>query len=505
MSSTPPPATLSKSRYLAGCQCVRRVWLATRAPELGSEPDPARRAIFEMGFEVGRRAHALFPGGELVAHAAWQHADAVARTRELLADPRVPAIFEAAFEHAGVRIRTDVLERLPGGRFGLREVKASTEVKPVHVDDCAVQQLVLEGCGVRVASVELLHVNRDYERGERGIDWHAFFAREDLTRQVGSALPRVRERVPRFHALLREPQAPAIEPSGHCFDPYDCEFWQHCTRAKPADWVFHLPRLGRRFETLRAAGIERITEIPDEHALPALHARIRAALRSAQPRVEPGLARALREAGPPAHYLDFETASPAIPLFPGARPYEVTPFQWSLHTAGASGPLAHREFLADGERDPRRAFAETLVAALAGDTAPVIVYSPFESTQLGRLAARFPDLAPALTRIRGRLLDLLPVVRSHVYHPGFAFSFSIKAVAPALVPDLGWDDLGAIADGASAAAALTALAAGGLPADERAAVREALRRYCARDTLALARVHQALRGLAADAPGGAGV
>ena len=172
------------------------------------------------------------------------------------------------------------------------------------------------------------------------------------------------------------------------------------------------------------------------------------------------------------------------------------PFQWSLHTDAGTASLRHREFLADGAADPRREFAETLVAALGGDDAPVLVYSPFESTQLGRLAERFPDLAPALRRIRERLFDLLPVVRSHLYHPDFDFSFSIKSVAPALAPDFDWDDLGAIADGASASAAFAALAAGRIPAAERGRLRAALRAYCARDTLALARVHGALREMA---------
>ena len=131
-----------------------------------------------------------------------------------------------------------------------------------------------------------------------------------------------------------------------------------------------------------------------------------------------------------------------------------------------------------------------------GDDAPVLVYSAFESTQLDQLAERFPDLAPALLRIRDRLFDLLPVVRSHVYHPDFAFSFSIKTVAPALAPGLDWDDLDAIADGASASRALASLASGLGPPAERERLRAALRRYCARDTLALARVHGALREMA---------
>ena len=485
--------TLSKSKYMAGLQCRRRLWLACRAPELSADPDASTQAIFDLGHEIGRCAHALFPRGVLVSEEAWEHALAVEKTRALLADPSVPALFEAAFEHDGVRIRVDALERIPGGAFGLREVKASSRVKPEHLGDCAVQLYVLEGCGLSIASVELIHVNTEYVRGEAGIDWGAFFRRADLTSDVRAALPSVRERVAAFHSELRAPRAPEIEPAGHCFDPHECPFWNHCTREKPDDWVFHLPRIGSRFERLRAAGIERIVNIPDAEPLPDLYFRIREALRSGRAQIESGLAAALRSSGPPAHYLDFETANPAIPLYPDTRPYQILPFQWSLHSDGGDALLGHREFLADGAADPRREFAETLINALAGDEAPVLVYSSFEGTLLGQLAARFSDLAPALRGIRHRLFDLLPVVRNHLYHPDFAFSFSIKTVAPALAPGLDWDDLETIAEGGAAARALAALALGSLSTSERAELSDALRSYCARDTLALAQVHRAMR------------
>jgi hypothetical protein len=42
-----------------------------------------------------------------------------------MADRVVPAIFEAAFEHAGIRVRVDVLERRPRGYWGMYEVKSS--------------------------------------------------------------------------------------------------------------------------------------------------------------------------------------------------------------------------------------------------------------------------------------------------------------------------------------------------------------------------------------------
>ncbi len=491
--------TLSKSKYLAGCQCARRVWLACRAPELATAPDAAKQAIFALGHEVGRCAHELFPGGVLVSEEPRQHREASERTRALLADPSVPAIFEAAFEHDGVRIRADVLERLSGGGFGLREVKASSRLEPVYLDDCAVQLYVLEGCRLRIDSVELLHVNTAYVRGPGAIDWAALFQRSDLTREVAAALPRVRERVARLHAVVGVPSAPEVEPSHHCFDPNPCEFWDHCTRAKPDDWVFYLPRIGKRFEALCGAGIQRIVEIPDEPALPELHDRIRSALRSGRPQVGSGLGEALRGAGPPAHYLDFESISPAIPLYPGTRPYQVIPFQWSLHSGDGRAALSHRELLAGGAVDPRREVAEGLIAALVGDDAPVLVYSAFERTRIQELEDLFPDLLPALRRIRVRLFDLLPVIRRHLYHPGFDFSFSIKSVAPALAPDLAWDDLGAIAEGTAASAAIASLAAGRVPAGEQATLRAALRAYCARDTLALARLHGALRELAREA------
>jgi hypothetical protein len=98
-----------------------------------------------------------------------QHAAAVARTSALMADRSVPAIFEAAFEHSGVRIRVDVLERRPRGCWGLREVKSSGAVEDHHYDDVAVQVHVLRSLGVRLSSVEVLHVNTKYKRAQNSL------------------------------------------------------------------------------------------------------------------------------------------------------------------------------------------------------------------------------------------------------------------------------------------------------------------------------------------------
>src|SRR5215470_17712864 len=160
--------SLSKSKYMAGLQCPRRLWLTCHEPDLGSPATERLAALFDQGAEIGRHARDLFADGVLVDQQAWEHGQATARTRQLMADPNVRAIFEAAFEHAGVRVRVDVLERLAPRPWGLREVKQGASVKDHYLDDAAVQRFVVEGAGVRLRSVEIMHVDRDYVRGADG-------------------------------------------------------------------------------------------------------------------------------------------------------------------------------------------------------------------------------------------------------------------------------------------------------------------------------------------------
>ncbi len=243
-------------------------------------------------------------------------------------------------------------------------------------------------------------------------------------------------------------------------------------------------------------GIERITEIPEDFSLSELQSRVREAHRSGLSFVSPDLGADLSGLGPPALYFDLESIAPAEPIYTGTHPYQRIPFQWSLHHADAAGALSHRAFLADGRSDPRREFAETLLAAAGDGELPVLVWSSFERSTLGDLADAFPDLSARLHALRERLVDLLKIVRRHVYHPEFSGSFSIKSVAPALAPGFGWDDLAdcsGISEGASASAAFERIAAGETTdAEKELRVREALLAYCERDTEALVRVHMAL-------------
>jgi hypothetical protein len=108
---TVPPTSkvhLTKTNYIAGLQCPLRLWMRWHDPL----PKEARieTAAMRTGNRVGRGAHALFSGG--VLDNTLDHAKALDRTRHLMANDTVPAIFEAALEHGNARVRVDVLERL---------------------------------------------------------------------------------------------------------------------------------------------------------------------------------------------------------------------------------------------------------------------------------------------------------------------------------------------------------------------------------------------------------
>jgi len=78
-------ALLSKSRYMCGRQCQKKLWQTVYDPEPVEEPLPG--TVKGMGIEVGIKARLLWPGGVLVDTPYNDYAEAIRRTKALTADP----------------------------------------------------------------------------------------------------------------------------------------------------------------------------------------------------------------------------------------------------------------------------------------------------------------------------------------------------------------------------------------------------------------------------------
>jgi predicted RecB family nuclease len=487
---------ISKSKFVAGVQCLKRLYWQVHAPELAAQPGAATEAIMEQGREVGLLARQLFPGGVEVGSDGGLD-QAIRATRELVANREVPAIFEGTFEHGGVLVRVDILQRRRG-RWRLLEVKSTTNLKDHHLDDVGIQSRVVSRSGLDLASVNLAHVSRDYVFDGGSIDPRKFFKIRNLTRRVQRLQPKLTFQLRAEFTVLNMPNAPDLPPGPHCTHPVTCEFFEQCNRPRPDDHIGHLPRLhASAEEALAELGVESIHEIPDDFELTEIQRRAATCVQTGEPWFNPELGKALESLRYPLYFTDFESVNPAIPRFPGMRPYDQLPFQFSVHVLRQPGAEPeHCEFLATDASDPRREFIESLCNAL-GESGNIVVYSAFESQRLSELGAYLPEFADRIKQIQARLWDLLPVVRNNVYHPAFAGSYSLKYVLPALVPSLTYAEM-EVANGQDAGQAWESLLRGTVGTVERSRIEKALRDYCGQDTLALVKMIEKLRSVSTE-------
>ena len=236
-----------------------------------------------------------------------------------------------------------------------------------------------------------------------------------------------------------------------------------------------------------ALGVQTIDEIPAGFPLELIQQRVKDNVVW----ISPGLRAALDTVEYPVHHLDFETIAPAIPLYARTRSYQAVPFQWSNHIETTDGALLHEAYLCPDARDPREELAFALLQSV-GQEGSICTYTNYERTVLSGLADALPGQRRDLLAVLDRLWDLHAIIREHYYHPGFKGSFSTKAVLPAVVPQLAYDDL-EIREGTMASMQFYRMNFDPTDDVERAHIREALLKYCERDTLAMVELRRALR------------
>lgn len=474
---------LSKSKITLFEQCPKRLWLSVNRRDL-IEIDAATQARFDTGHEVGDLACDLVPGGIMVTMddgipAALDH------TQSLIAAGD-KAIFEATFQHEGVLVRVDIMEPDGNGGWNVAEVKSTASRKDYQIADLATQVWVMEGAGVTVASASVRHIDTSFVYSRDG-DYRGFLVDrncDDEIRPIASG----RQAVVSEASEVLLGGEPDIQPGAHCDEPFGCDFKEYCHRGvKQPEWpISLLPRTGKRLaEDFGAKGLEELTDVrPGELSNP-LHERIRSATQSGQCFHDPVKARELtKDWAFPRTYLDFETVNPAIPRWIGTRPFQQVPFQFSAHVETTTADIEHREFLSLDGTDPRREFAEALLAAVPISGAIITYNATFEKTRLRELSARFDDLSDGLNALAARVVDLEPVARQSWYHRDQKGSWSIKAVLPTIPGLSGYEDLD-IQDGMEAQRAYFEAIQMSQTTDGRIDIERGLKAYCEKDTWAM--------------------
>jgi len=478
---------LSKSRFMAGMQCPKRLYLTVYPPDVPEEKDGGESLPILNGYAVGDMACKLYPG-VMVEYDAGLSA-AIRETVKLVADENVRRIHEATFNFDNVLVRVDLLERTDAGWI-LTEVKAATSVKNYYLDDAAVQAWVLTGCGLTLAAVRLMHVNNQFVYQGDG-HYEGLLYAEDISEAVFSRLDGIGKQKDAFMQMLAG-NMPDIAMGDQCHSPYECDFCAYCQPDDLPEYpVSILPRSSATHQqALRDAGYADVRDIPDGVLENPNHQRVWRATCAGTEEVDIAETAVLKELPWPRYYLDFETIGLAVPRWKGVRPYVQVPCQWSCHIHYEDGRMEHAKFLDVSGHDPRRACAEGLVKHIGREGILIAYNAGFEKRVIRELAKMYPDLSEALLDMNERFFDLLPLSRAAYYHPSQMGSWSIKAVLPALVPDLSYADLDEVHDGSDAQLAWM-LAAQAKP-DERERIAGQLLEYCKLDTLAMVKIVDAL-------------
>lgn len=493
------PNNLTKSKYLSGLQCPKRLWNEVRHPDRAAEISISQQRKFDQSKEVGILARDYFDNGVLID--AINPLVSVEQTEEAI-ERGDSCIFEAAFIYNDVLVRCDILQK-DSKSWKIIEVKASTVNQTVrtsqidkeeYLHDLAIQKYVLTGHGLSISKTQLMLIN---SRECVCPDLSNLFIVEDATEQVNQLMDDVPNNVETFKTILNRNDEPQVPIGDRCKKPYLCPFKEtYCWKDVPKQSIFTIPRLsGTKKDELVEDGVFCLMDVPDDYSLSEKQRTYVNSVKEDRAEIDTlAIQRLISDLEYPIHFLDFEADNPPIPIFDGLRPYQFFPFQYSCHVMKLDGKVTHHEYLHTDTSDPRQSLLESLLNHVSAEGSIVVYKAGFEKGVLEDLAAYFPEHTLILQSIIDRLWDQLVVFQKHYMHPDFCGSNSLKDVLTVLVPLLSYENLDVVHDGLEAQTIWNQMI-NTTSEREKSDMIVHLKEYCKLDTLATLEIHKVLCGL----------
>ena len=480
---------LSKSSYCRGIQCREQLWLEKHKPEEKEEINNER--VLTQGNDIHEIARYLF-GSHINIEYRENLSQMIEDTINTIDSYKDVIITEASFNYNHNFCSVDILKK-NNNTYEIYEIKSSTELKDVYINDASYQYYVLNNLGLKVTKVCLVHINSDYIRiGDLDLD--QLFTKQDITKEVLELQSTVEKNIKEINKYVEEKEK-TEDITENCFKPYPCPFFKYCTKHLPEKNVFDLPKLQTRTKLkLYNQGIYEYKDLLNSEINDNIKQVIEYELYDKEDYIDKeAIKEFLNTLKEPLYFLDFETFQMPIPLYNYVSPYEQIPFQYSLHYIDKE--LKHKEFLAEAGIDPRRSLAEQLVKDIPKDTTTLAYNMGFEKGVIKKLSELYPDLREHLLNIRENIKDLMiPFQQRKYYTKDMHGSYSIKYVLPALFPNdpsLNYKNLDLIHNGGEAMASFQELT--NKTKEEQNYIRERLLRYCELDTYAMVKIYEKLK------------
>ena len=480
---------LSKSKYCNGVQCKKILWLDKNKPEV--KEDISRESVNDNGNKVHEIAKDLF--GE---HVNIEYNDdlkvMISDTQKELSKNNI-VITEASFIYNNNFASIDILKKTKND-YEIYEVKSSTKLKDVFIDDISYQYYILNNLNLNVVKCYVVYINNKYVR-KGNLDLNKLFIKQDVTDKVLEKQKEVESNIKDINKFMENKKEPLDMIGENCFNPYDCPYFNYCTKHLPEKNVFTVS--GMQLKTklkFYNKGIYTYKELLNEDISESAKKVIDYEINPKEDFIDKEkIIEFLNTLSSPLYFLDFETYNAPIPEFDGVKPYDRIPFQYSLHYI-ENGKLYHKEFLGISGKDPREDLAKSLINDIPKNVCTLAYNMGFEKSVIEDLANTYPDLGEDLMNIHDNIKDLMVPFQSKDYYTNaMKGSYSIKYVLPALFPndpELNYKNLDLVHNGTEAMDSFANLT--DMPKDKQDKYRKALLEYCKLDTYAMVKIYYKL-------------
>ncbi len=487
---------LSKSKYCKLVQCPKILWMNKYKSDVAVPT--AREAVLANGTAVGELARNLF--GDYTNIEFNTDLNIMVEDTQKMLKSKPNIITEASFNYDNNFCSVDILKNNLDG-VEIYEVKSSTDVHDIYLDDASYQYFVLSNLGLNVKKVCIVYINKQYVR-DKELEIEKLFNIQDITDIAKLKQDEIKKNIEMVNKYMDEyngDNEPNTDIGMHCFNPYKCEFWEYCTRNLPKPNVFDIGggmHTSKKFEKYYEGKIS-FRDLQNENLNPKFLEQIDFDLNNLKPKIEKEAIKGLMDSLKyPLYFIDYETYQLAIPEVEGTKPYQQLPFQYSLHIIKEKGAsIQHKEFLAEiDDQNYIRHFAESMIKDMPENGSVIIYNKAFEPVRNNEIARMYPDLKDELERINSNIIDFMePFKQRKYYTKEMHGSASIKAVLPALYPndpELDYHNLPVVHNGGEASEAFLSLR--NMSKEEQKEIRHGLLVYCELDTYAMVKIWEKL-------------
>ncbi len=316
---------LSKSTFIRGTQCVKSLYLNKKRRFLRDRLSDAQRAVFNRGTDVGLLAQQLFPGGIDLKPRSWnQYAAKAKQTETVIRTGKHQTLYEATFQYDRLLAILDILVKQSEGWMAY-EVKSSLKISETYLLDAAFQYYVITHSGVLLQDFFLVYVNPEYERGN-DLDVQQLFTKKSVLREVLERQPYIVSQIEKEKQALQTTSSPKVPIGPHCHNPYPCDFLGHCWKKVASDSVLYLNAFdeNERFERYYH-GEDQPEKIPVSGLTEQQKLQLESAVNKSLARHPEKLQAFVKSLPRPPVFLTSFFVRPAIPVYPGMRPYQLVP------------------------------------------------------------------------------------------------------------------------------------------------------------------------------------